>query len=411
MLNRSLQLGLKVEGSEGVRETLVAAEFQGNRKEISGGFSVAEYDRALVKQYLSNDPALKGSRLGNINWMEELVGGAIATAAPFHTTLKMMGFLATQVKKMTIGTITNGPYKAGQVIGNNATFASATKTGVVYKVSGTTLWYVPTTGTFAATDVIYNYASPQTSATMSGTLTNGGYSFTPISETSTQTPSSVSAEYRRGGQVFPVVGARGKGALMLKRDEPILISAELQGVPVFDVTDPANPTPIVEDGGSVPYITGVAAVGGPPSMLKSIPLKLRLSTGDYTPIATELTINIENGLASRPTVADNDLYGSGYLSTRITTRKVTGSIDPEHIKAADGFDFIKYLTGGGTFQVLTEVGATTGTNGLVQIFAPEVGLKGDWNTGDRDGITTAPLSLEFYDSTGLDRELVINHLF
>ncbi|GMV26932.1 MAG: hypothetical protein AMXMBFR58_29630 [Phycisphaerae bacterium] len=404
MLNRTAQLGLKIEGTEGVEETLAASDYSGERKSTSNRFSTSRYARATERPSLSKRPEIAGARTKNIRWEEELVGGGAATAAPWHTTIRGMGFASTGLKVIDLGTVTNGPFKVGQIIGNHATFGSATKTGRVAKyVAGTPgkLYYMPITGTFADSDTVYNYASSQGSAPVDSTPANAGYAFNPMTETAAATPPSVTVERRLGGLRHTIIGARGTGGLTLRHNEPALINADFQGCPVFD-TDGVSPRT-----GAV--VTSVPDVGAAPRVTKGISVIVRTSGGDFLGTLTMVGINFNNSLAPRPTINSNDCASSGYKPVRITDREPTAEIDPEMVLPADGYDIIEYINSGATVELIAELGAVTDTNGCIVIWAGAAQHRGDLEPGDRDGITTSPATLLL--TGGNDDELFIFHIF
>jgi len=277
---------------------------------------------------------------------------------------------------------------------------SATKLARVIKQITGKIIFMPITGTFASGDTMYAYNSPQTSGTLSSTLSAAGYSFTPLSENASTSPPSATVERRNGGLRNTLVGARAKGGLMITRNQPLLLKAEFQGCPVFDGTDTWR---------TGAAITGVPVVGVAPKVVKSIPLIMRTATSDYTPIATSLEINFDNTLAARPTMGNNDLVNSGNMATRISGRNFNATLDPEKIKPADGFDFMNYILTNKDFQILTEVGGVAETNGLVIVHAPMVQMTGDESEAERDGITTQPLNIPLIGDN--DDEIFIHHIF
>ncbi len=398
MLKRTAQIGIKVEASEGVEETLVAADYSGNRKDTSSGVEVNTYARGIEKASLTELAELKGQRTGKVSITDEVVGGGAATAAPFHTTLRALGFTPTQVKSVAAGAPSGGTFRCGQVVGNHATQGSATKTGIFIKYTNSKIYYVPTVGTFANAETMYNYASPQVSSLLGGTPANAGFRFKPISETDSVLPDSVTVERRVGGQRHTRIGARGTGGISIKLGEPLLIRAEFQGCPVFDTN---GKTPRA---GAV--VTSVPAVGASPKVAKGTALVLRQGATDYRPVMTALDIAINNTLAPRPTINDDDTAGSGYKPTRISGREITASIDPEHVLPA-AFDFDGFAVSDDVFEIYHELGLPADTNGMFITHGPAVQIT-QHAEGERDGVITRPVPVKF---TGFDDdEIVFYHL-
>ena len=405
MLNRQQQIGLKVEATEGTEEALASANFSGERKQAGGSLEIGEYDRELLQGSLSKREMLKGGDLQTITFQEEMVGGGASTPAPWHTTLRGMGFAASALKEVDVSSMANAAeLKSGQVIGDNADQGSATKTGIFFYYSATAgkIVYLPTLGVFADTDTFYNYTTTQAFGDIDSAPADIGYHFAPFSELEGQLPDSVTVERRLGGQRHTVIGARGRGSLSLKHKEPILIDAEFQGVPVFKAADDRTPRL-----GS--FITDVPAVGAPPRLSHGVPLVFRNGDIEYSPVLTEMSIEIDNTLTPRATIGPTP-QDTAYLPTRITDRVLNASIDPEHVlPAVDTLDWIKLLAEGATFEMSAQLGREGDTNGIIIIFAPKAQLSGNFDPGDKDGITTAPMTMGFTGTN--DDELRIAHFF
>lgn len=398
MLVRTRQTGIKVQSVSGTEETLAAANFGNNNYEQGFSYSAGEFERPVQRATLTPLENAKGARLLKISRKQELVGGGISSQPNWHTDLMACGFAATQMKVAAIGSLANATqFKPGMRIGNNATEGSATKTGVLARVSATKIWYVPGTGTFASADVVYGYPASglQPSGTLTGSPANGGYRLAPQSETDAVTPTIVTAEARDGAQKHTLIDGRGTGSISLKMNEPVMLSSEITGCPVFD-TDTFTPR-------SSGYMANVPSVGTTPSVCKGI----ALTVGGATPVLTMLDIDLGNTVTPRGTMANNDVALSGYKGVRVSNRKITARIDPEWAIADK--DYVKAMTKGDTFELIAEVGLTSNANGLVLIHGPAVQVTGDIAPGDRDGITTVEPNLLFTGSG--DDELVLYHCF
>lgn len=399
---RTRQAGIKIEAAEGVEESLTGTEFGGNRKSIQEALYVANYERELIQVSMSQLPNLKGERYIKNKWEEELVGGGIATAAPWHATLQAMGFSKTQLKKFSFTEASgHAGWRIGQTFGNNATQGSATKTGIFVCIVGSILVYLPVTGTFVNTDSLFNYGGvSQQNLVISSAITNGGYMFAPISESDSASPASVTTEIRHLTERYTGIGCRGQGGLSIKRSQPLLINCEFMGAYVPD-TDGYSPR-------TASAVTGVPGFSVAPSMCLGVPLTFRTGTTDFNPVLTELSIDFGNTLANRPTIGAS-LANSGFLATRITDRKPKVKVDPEYVIPSGGFNFAKKFLAGETFEILTQVGDSTNGNGLVIVRAPTAQLIGDLTFGDRDKIKITSADAMLTGSA--DDELVIYHVF
>lgn len=405
MLTRLSQIGIKLESNEGVEETLVAGDFVGNRKEHGHATDQTEYERELVRATLSPTTVLKAQRTGTVSWVEELAGGSAAGAPNWHRTLRAMGFKTVNLKFIELGSVQNPTaLKLGQTVGNNASQGSATKTGIfVAYVAGTParMVYMPVTGVFADTEQIFNYSSPQFSADIDSAPADAGFALTPQTETDAAIPASATVERRLGTFRNTIIGARGKGALTLRQGEPALLRAELMGAPVYDPSNPGRPR-LAEDPVSP------AELSTPPRISKGIPLALVSGGTEYTPILTQLEIALENTLAPRQTIANNDLAESGHMAPRITDRRYTINIDPELVLPA-AFDFHTLLTTVSTVQVRCSIGTPTDANGMVAVWIPAAQRLGGAEVGDRDGRATFPGDWILTGSS--DNELYVFHAF
>lgn len=404
MLNRNSQVGLKIENTEGTEQTLSAADFRGNRKETSHRYQRGEYDRELERGTLTKQPMLPSTSLLNISWTEELVGGGPAVEAPWHKTIQALGFEALALYKGT-GTASSSTLRVGELCGDGATLGASSKVGRVAHAAGNAVYFVMLTGApFTDEDVITGFASAET-LTLTAEAAAAGFGFRPQSETDAGLSPSVTVERRLGGQRHTLVGGRGTGGFALRHGQPVLINAEVTGVPIFDSGETLTPR------------TGSALspepIPAPPAVVKGVPFGLTPSgSAEYSPVATELAVSLNNTITPRPSIAQGSLggnYESGYLSTRITDRDLTATLDPEHVLAAAGFDFIGQLHLGNVFTFRVQVGGVATPNGLVVIYAPAVQLTGDHEPGDREGVTTAPLNLKFTGDQ--DDELWVFHCF
>lgn len=405
MLNRNGQIGLKIEAVEGTEEALVAADYSGNRKEQTHHDSHQSYKRDLQRGTLTQLPELPSMYTGNINWTEEFVGGGAAVLAPWHNTIQSMGFKKTAVSKY-LPTPIAGAFRVGQVVGNNIVQGAATKVGRVVAIDDAgKLVILRTLGAdFGVAEDIWAYdgAAIQAHATLAAGAASG-YCFTPQTETDAAVPPSVTVDRRLGGQRHTRIGSRATGGFTAKMGEPLLLHAEVHGVPVY--ADAVARSPRL--GG---YIANVPALTNKPPVVQSIPFILRKDADTtYTPILTELSVQFGNTLAPRATISNVDIQSSGHLPTRITGRDITGTIDGEHVLPAAGFDFIGAVNAGNTFEFNMEVGKSANPNGKITIYGPSVQLKGDYEPGDRDGVATSPVTMGFFGDN--DDELFITHTF
>lgn len=399
MLTRVSQIGIKAEASEGTPETLVAADYAGNFKATDHSYQTGRYARELDQPALSERAELSGSRLGMIKCTQEAAGGGAATEAPWHRAMQGLGFAKTQLKVCDVGAITN-TFVAGELVGNNASQGSATKTARIAKVitgSPNRVVLMPVTGTFQSGDSIFGYtSSPQPTCTISSSLTNAGYGFAPLSETDAAAPSAFTVERRVGGQKHQITAARATGALTIERDAPLLVRTEFTGPAVLGGDTPALASPL----------TGIASLPAAPKIGKGLPVKL----GAYTPVLTRLEVAVNNTLSPRETIANNDFQSSGYQGTRITQRQIALNVNPLHVLPSGAIDFYQLATLGTAFTFSCELGsASDASHGLVVLAALAAQLPGDIGVADRNGEIAHDLAIKLTGSG--DDELFVFHVF
>lgn len=391
MLNRNAIIGSEAEENEGVEETLTEASYAGSRKDTNHSYEHEDYDRELDRGVLSTQPPIK-SRFGiTFSWMEECIGGGIVAGnlqvPPWHKTLQGLGFGAAGNIFLWTCVTTGATAQVGDRVGNNADAAAATKTAIVVRATSTTIWLAPTKGTLAATDDLRNY-SRVGSYVLSGTGTVKGVRYKPETETEQSAPPSLTITRDLGGELHTGVGCRGTGSTVLRQGEPCMLEVEFQGVPKFDT---GTRRPRVRSGAR----PNPAAIAAPPAPVAGIPLRMRHAGGEHSPLVTEMTININNTLARRRTMTDADIDDTGFLATRITDRSIQISIDPEHV-AQGVFDVHGFVHGQSEFELIVPYGRAADPNGQIVFYAPRCSLVGSVEPGDRDGITTMPLTIGCY---------------
>lgn len=404
--SRQLQVGIKIEAEEGVEESLAAADFALVTKErATYDLDIQRTDRAVQKASLSKDKMVPGHRGLQVSGMVELAGGALATPPKWHDFLRSMGFdRQASVKFLTITSVTDGPFRVGQLIGNHATLGSATATGrvLMQHTSGATLrlFYLPITGTFSSSGTVANYEDTQTSATVSAGPANGGWVFTPQSQMAGVVPPSATAQFRDGGEVYKGVGCRGTGSIRWGVGETAHIEYTIQGPLIFDEElDPPGP----EQDGFVPNVTTPPAPAG----VRSVPLVLRYAGDDYyEPVLPELVLQINNTIASRPCVTTRAVGSSGRMPALITDREIALSLAPE--ADFDAFNIIAHDYAADTFEVGWHAGSPLASGGATGGWAPAAHTTGNMAPGDRDGIRTREPSIRLTGDN--DDELILFHL-
>ncbi len=412
MLTRESQIAIKLEATEGTEESLASADASGNRKNQSHRYPHEQYDREIDRATLTELAPLRSKFGASVSWVEELVGGSATVEAPWHRSLQAMGWKKdlNSVIKAAYTDLT-GTFKPGDIIGNNATEGSATKKGrvVAFAPASTAtnavamVWFEQTLGTWANADVATNYS--RTGELTVGTPADGGSMFSPQTEKNGVSPKSATVERRLGTQRHTLVGGRGTGGLSFKHGQPVLLNCEFQGPRVWEFDNTTQSHKVRE----ASAFANVPRVGGKPRVVQSIFLEFIEGTTSFTGVLTTFDINFGNTLARRSTATNVDLGNSGYLPTRITGRKITATIDPEHVMPAAGFDAYAKVESGAEFRVHCRVGFPYDANGAIVVIMPSVCLDGDFENSDRDGIVTDNLTVKAVGDD--DDEMYVYHIF
>lgn len=409
MLTREGQIGIKVEAAEGTEEVLVAADFAGNRKDGGHTYTPGVYERGLERGTLTKQTALAGEQLGTVRWTEECVGGAIATSPKWHEAVMGAGHAkdSTTLKYIEVINVT-GTWLPGDTFGDAATLGTATHTGmVVYMEPATSvprrLWYKPLLGVFTDGQDVWNYARAGAEADVDSAPAAGGWRMSPKSERDGSKPASCTVQRRLGGQIHVIVGARGTMSWTARQTEPLLLSFEYKGPQVFADPDTRAPR-------TGARMANVPVLSGAPRLTQGV--RAYIVKADGTAVVTVLTsleCNLNNTLNPVPTINDNDIAGSGYRATEITDRGPTFTINPRHILAADGFDFIAAVCAHTEFRFFFQIGRPTDANGAVVFIARKCCFTGEYSPADTNGSVTNNLTGGMYGDD--DDEYEIFHCF
>lgn len=385
MFTRQTQVGIKLEGTEGVEETLVAADYHLTLLDtMPYDLDTQTTDRNVQRASLSRDKAIMGHRGLSVTGKIELSGGTLAAPPVWHRLIRTSGYSVGDVDFITIGAVTNGPFRTGQLIGNHLTLGSATATGRVLMehYDGTTrrLFYIPIVGTFGSSGTVANYETSQGSATISAGPADGGFYFKPQSEVAGTIPPSGTAHFRDGKQLFKAVGARTSCSLMFAVGETPSMEVNLQGPLALDLTrDP--PGPFLAN-----FLSGVSSPVAPPAIL-SVKMAMRYEGGAYfTPVLPQVGIPLESTLVTRPCITDRAIADSGRMPTLINGRNIGIQIEPE--TDVDAFDYIQNHYASNVFELGVTAGSPALASGAIGCWIPEGQTDGNMAPGDRDGIRT-----------------------
>ena len=118
MLIRKRQLAAKIEDVEGVAETLTAPD-AGILVNFSpkANYDPQMYQRNPVRSSLTKMGKLTGKRSAGLDFSIELKGSGSLTQEPeWAKLIKACGFAVNDLKKITIGAVTGGPFLHGETI-------------------------------------------------------------------------------------------------------------------------------------------------------------------------------------------------------------------------------------------------------------------------------------------------------
>ncbi len=373
MLARLRNIAGKIEGSEGVIETLAATDAKTFVYNQKVDLSPEIFSRNLEKNFFGDLAHLVGKRPGKMSFDCEVKGSGVLTTAPdWWRYVQACGASSNTLKSISIGSITNGPFLHGETI----TGGTSTATGKVIKVTtngASAILVVVLTGTFQSGETITGGTSGAT-ATTSSTATNAGMVLLPITAS---VPSLTLGGYQDGIRKY-IKGARGSGRFKFKTGDPTLFSPEFMGVEA-GVTDNS-------------IFSGIV----PESILPPVFLNATMTADGVAAKISEMDIDLGVILGMRTAPADN----RGILCYSVTDRKSSGSFDPEMVLVAT-HDFFGKLFAGTTMELIAKWGS--GTGAVLTFYAPAIQYI---SVGDeeRDGIATAPCNFRLTSNLGIGND-------
>lgn len=368
VLSRNAQIGVKQESVEGTAETLAAADAKMLVYSPSFTTNIARYQRKPARGTLSNLPAIPGKQAASLKWSTEFKGsGAVGTAPSWATALLACGAQQNVVKTIAVGSITGGPYQAGETITGTTSAATGR---VVGDCSATPLHYVALSGTFQNTETITGSTSGATSTSGGTPQDNKGFEYTPDSTC----PPSVTAGLFQDGLLKQIHGARGTWSLSASVDGILMVEFDFQGV-YSGVSDTA-------------LLSGISYESVTPPAFLGLSFNLASFT---TATFTAFKLACGNTIAERPDVTD----AKGIKSFFVTDRAPTGNVDPELCLVAT-HDFYGRFVAGTTGRLYTQVGSSAGQ--VITIAAPRIQYS-NVTEGDRNSIVLANLDFELKSRT------------
>lgn len=401
---------------------------------------VPMFERDIVRNTLTPLQKLPGIKFARLTFGIELAGHALGTPdlPPWDRFMKACGFRSKSISKITIGAITNGPFRHGETLTQATSGATAKVVHDTY--SGTTTLFVSDiTGTPNNVN-IWTGGSTAATATPSTVATDDGQGWWPITfptqiagysgasivvgdvvkgatslvygivrevgasitlrpyfgaftnETINEVPSggsgtttsitwldipSLTICFNEDGHLRKLIGARGTMSLEARIGEPPILRFEFMG---------KVGTPL--DNG---MLTGVAYESKVPATWLNASARFghegdTLTSQEYNPRMSAFTMNMNNELSMRKSVNES----TGLIECMITGRGITGSIDPE-MDLENAFPFFQDFLDGDVWRFRTFFGTVAANKFLLTLSGIQTqGMP----SGDREGISTHEISYE-----------------
>lgn len=367
MLIRKRQLAAKIEAQEGVAETLAAAD-AGLLVNFTpkANYDPGMYQRNPVRASLTKMGKLTGKRAAGLDFSIELKGSGSLTEEPeWAKLIKACGFEINDLKKITIGAVTGGPFQHGEAISGAP--SGATGRVVIETADGTTtLYFVVLTGVFADGDTITGQTSGA-SATAGSDPADAGHEIKPISSS---VPSLTMGLFEDGIRKL-LKGCRGTAKFNFRIGEPATVDFSFKGVEA-GVSD-------------LSLLTGLSFDDVvPPVLLNAV-----MACDGVSLNIGELDIDIANTLAPKDKIDD----AKGILSFMITERDTQGSFNPEMVLVATHDFYDKWFS---NTPVVLDMAYGSQDGNKIRVYAPSI-IYNKVDDADRDGIQLAQTA---FDVTG-----------
>jgi hypothetical protein len=401
MLTRMRQIGGKIQTTPGTAETLIAADFSNEPKDIEYQLPNVKFERDTQRGTLTRREDLRSQYSARISFSQEMVGGSLAAGAPWHRDLRASGMSVSNTAVFQIPyTSRTGAFKPGDILGNNASQASATKTLMVAFADPTTIMVFQLTGGSAPanTETYTNY-SRTGSYTQNNTAVACGYAFRFKDDLDDSRTEIATYEIRDGGERIVVTDAQGTASLMLRLGEPPMLRHEITGIPKT-----SNDTGTLLTGSRL----AAPVAGVKPIRCQGIPLEFLGGASPHTPKLTALEISFNNEVTLQETMTNVDVAQSGHCETRIVNRDPSATIDPLYIAAAAGFDWEGANRRGESYRIYAVHGSVSHGNGMIVVVGPQAQIEFE-GLSDRKGEKAINPTLKFRGD--VQDELYIFHLF
>lgn len=394
------QVLLKLEAVPGTAETIAAADNLPRTRNIKISPASLQVDRPTNRATLTNFPKLSPGQITHEVTFQVEMGGLPGNpqttfAEPnWSKALRACAFTHQGARELTIGAITGGPFRHGELVTQTTSNATGTVVGDTFTptpalfltvVSGsftTTAGHILTGGTSGATTAAPSVVSANTYNTWKLTSDVLGMA-------------SATIEARVDGKILKLRGCRGTVEWQMQHGDIVLMSFTFRG-------------------SQVSYIDGAVFTTGlqdsqftPPAFFNPT---FTLSDGTVTAASGNITtINyaLNNAIVNRENSISTS--GDGIDQIYITDRAPTGSFNPEEV-INTVYNFMAAYKSGLAQRLRLIVGGTSGNR--FHFLTPGLLFTG-LGDADRDGIMNWDGSFDItggeYGSglAGSDNEIVV----
>ena len=369
---RVRQVGVKVETTCGVEQSLVAADFAIRASDISADVNSQLIENNALSQYLSPKAAQAGEQTATARVTAFLVGSGVAANKPeIDQLLAISAMSSTAVQKIAIGAVTGGPFRRGETV-TQATSLASGRIVLPCKTGDSFMYITVTSGTFNASNVITGGSSSATT-TPSASPVAAGWRYAP--DTSNRNTGTVRVE--EDGYKKTVIGACADWS----------ISADSSGMAMIDFTISGNKGTCAD----AAMTSGVTLKTTAYPLFRDALFALDRETSSYVPIITKVGAQYGNSVSVRKDANS----ATGLVAAQSTARAPKITFTPEAVLAAD-YDFITKMSNATAVSCGFRFKAS---DNEVWVFADKCQIESA-NEGDQGGTMTNDVTLRAYSENG-----------
>ncbi len=384
LLTRKTQIGLKSETTEGTAITNIGPNDAGFNLFDSVTFTpeIEQTERNAFRSTIGRRASIAGVKTGTISFTSELVGGGVTSSnvqkPAISELLLPCGFAEYSVRKLSGGSITD-TFLVGESIQQTSGISGVIR-AIVKNGSSYDLYISGATGNLSASAPIVGQTSTaQMAASGASFPTATNYVYTTATENGTLVKSAT-VEMIQDGVKHAIKGARGNVTFRGSTGTPLQAVFEFTG-PKIDTINHALYT-------GVSYPTNT-----PPTLLDA-----SFTTHAFSGVIDTVEFSTNNDLQIRRDMNQ----ASGLLSTKIVSRAMAGSIDPEMtvVTGTGSHDWFGKMDTNTEALTQIEVGnSTTPVDGNHFVLCAPNSQYTNITPGDRNGIAINTIDLACNEST------------